>query len=231
LTANSKHHRENKTRASNFVVVLTMSLSLKTPLRIALFLWFVSLACDAVKTAYPLSSSSSDWGDGAPWQTSNNDNLRSLLEESTYEDLPPTVFSPTGRLHSVERVVKAAKSPTNPRSNLLLALHCQEGLVVISTIPTSPHLNTTNNTLFLVNETSSIPYIFDIHPSLTAATAGNAVDGQVLRTKIQAFCEFAMETQGEDAVQASVLARRVADHLQVATQTVGGRGGRMLAVR
>jgi 20S proteasome alpha/beta subunit len=102
---------------------------------------------------------------------------------------------------------------------------------VISTIPTSPHLNTTNNTLFLVNETSSIPYIFDIHPSLTAATAGNAVDGQILRTKLQAFCEHAMETQGEDAVQASVLARRIADHLQLATQTVGGRGGRMLAVR
>jgi hypothetical protein len=114
----------------------------------------------------------------------------------------------------------------------LLALKCKGGLVVISTLPTSPHLNTTmNTTLFLANETTSTTPILDLAPcGLVAATAGNAVDGQVLRQKIQAYAEYTMESQ-KKSIQASELARSIADHLQVNTQTVGGRGGSMLAVR
>jgi len=174
--------------------------------------------------------------------------------------MPPTIFSPTGRLHPVERVVQAAKSPNNPRSNLLMAIRCPKdgSVVVVSTVTTSPHLNVTttlipaydnnNNdddakdgsasnetttataSLFLANASlsSPAPVLFDLTPNCMAATAGNAVDGHVLKTKLLAFAEGAMD-YAKDDIRAAVLARRLADHLQVPTQTVGGKGGRMLA--
>jgi hypothetical protein len=212
--------------------------SLSIPRLLWLTVWasvFVSVS--AIKTVQTSSSDTNSAWQGAPWQSSTDS--RSILEQGIYQDLPPTIFSPTGRLHAVEGVVGAAKL-NQPRSNLVVALHCRDGLVVISTLPTSPHLNTTatnnNNststsTLWLVKDTATTP-IVDLSPCITAATAGNAVDGQVLRTKLQAYAEYAMETQGQHphSIQASELARRVADHLQTPTQTVGGRGGRLLAV-
>ena len=66
---------------------------------------------------------------------------------------------------------------------------------------------------------------------LLGATAGNAVDGQVLRRKMQILAERCMGAQGSASVPSNELARRLADSLQTATQTVGGRTGRMLAVR
>lgn len=65
-----------------------------------------------------------------------------------------------------------------------------------------------------------------------AVTAGNAVDGQVLKLKVQLLAEQIIEAQGDDDdLRASELSRRLADMLQVATQTIGGKGGPMLAVR
>ena len=55
-------------------------------------------------------------GDFVPWQPPPSND-----EVSRYEDTPPIVFSPTGRLHSVEAAVKASKAVT-PLSNLLLAM-------------------------------------------------------------------------------------------------------------
>ena len=180
------------------------------------------------KTSLSSSSETAAWNGGAPWQTSGSS--RSIIEESTYADLPPTIFSPTGRLHSVERVVRASKTPDNPRGNLLIALKYGGGVVVVTTLPTSPFLNVTeNSTLFLSNQTSDTPILDFPNCALVTASAGNAVDGRVLRTKIQAFVEYAMETQKE-SVRAAEVARNLADHLHGNTQTVGGRGGRMLAV-
>ena len=107
----------------------------------------------------------------------------------------------------------------------------------MTTLTTSPFLNTTvNSNLWLVEDnqtaTTSTSPILDLGPAsgLLVATAGNTVDGQVLRQKIQAYAEYNLE-QEKDTIEAYVLARNIADHLQANTQTVGGRDGRMLAVR
>jgi hypothetical protein len=77
--------------------------------------------------------------DHVPWQPPPS-NLQNIDEAARYEDMPPSVFSPTGRLHPVEAAVRASKTPT-PLSNLLLAMKCRDGLLVISTLPISPHVD------------------------------------------------------------------------------------------
>ena len=78
--------------------------------------------------------------------------------------------------------------------------------------------------------------ILDIHPCIVAATAGNAVDNRIMRTKLLALGVTAMETQGsvEEDVRADRVAKDLANQLQVATQDVGAAQklglGRMLAV-
>lgn len=86
------------------------------------------------------SSSSSPWK-GAPWQSSGEDS-QALLEQLRYNDLSPTIFSPTGRLHPVERTMEQIRQP-DARSNLVVALHCRDGMLMLSTVPLSPYLNTT----------------------------------------------------------------------------------------
>jgi 20S proteasome alpha/beta subunit len=126
----------------------------------------------------------------------------------------------------VERVQAAAKRD-QPRANLVIAVTCNEGVVILSTLTTSPHLNTTTS-LFVPKNSP----IFELSPQIVAVMAGNAVDGQVLKLKVQLLAEQIIETQGDaDNLRASELARRLADMLQVATQTIGGKGGPMLAVR
>ena len=83
--------------------------------------------------------------------------------------------------------------------------------------------------------------ILELTSHLWAATAGNAVDGQVLRYKIQSLMDAIVdiygpqmdedEDDGSPTIHSGEVARRLADHVQLATQTVGGKGGRMLAVR
>jgi 20S proteasome alpha/beta subunit len=74
-----------------------------------------------------------------PWYSSSYES--SVLEASRYEEFPPIIFSPRGRLHKVEAAVKASKLVT-PRSNIVIALKCREGLLVVTTVPTSAFLNT-----------------------------------------------------------------------------------------
>lgn len=162
-----------------------------------------------------------DW-QGAPWQPSG-----SSMEESMLPDLPATVFSPTGRLHAVEQYVGASNSD-NPQWNLAIALRCKSGVVVVTTIPRSPHLRDINTTdalgavRFSPNESLSAP-LFQVYSSVAAVTAGNPIDGHVLRTKISSLVKGAPE-------KVSRLARRLADRLQTPTQSLGGNVGRMLAV-
>jgi hypothetical protein len=252
--------------------------------------------------------------DYIPWQPSPT-NLQNIDEAARYEDMPPIVFSPTGRLHPVEAAVRASKTVT-PLSNLLVAMRCRDGLVVISTLPISPHLDariattsirtavdvdgdvdanttrtntsssdssndtdndndngtsdicsdgvgnatsasttdneTTNDddndndddnslypSLFLFDETCSSTVtgpIFDIHPCIVGATAGNAVDNRIMRTKLLALGLNALENQGafEEDVTTGRVAKDLANQLQVVTQDIGAaqkqKLGRMLAV-
>lgn len=151
---------------------------------------------------------------GAPWQQSTAS--RSLVEEIAYADLPSTVFSPTGRLHSIDGVIKGAKA-NNPRANLVMAMNCRDGIVMVSTVILSPYLNTTNNSLLDNNSLFTF-----LSPNLVAATAGNAVDGQALRCKLHQSCQSLIQQCGDDQMVTSrKLARHVADQLQVPTQTIG----------
>jgi 20S proteasome alpha/beta subunit len=75
-----------------------------------------------------------------PWYSSSS-YQSSVLETSRYEEFPPIIFSPQGRLHKVEAAVKASKLAT-PRSNVVIALKCRQGLLVVTTVPTSAFLNT-----------------------------------------------------------------------------------------
>lgn len=231
-----------------------------------------------------------------PWQPSPS-NLQNIDEASRYEDMPPSIFSPTGRLHPVEATVRASKTAT-PMSNLLVAMRCRDGLLVISTIPISPHVdartatiavvtnttrsitsgsvgsndtsdicfesetrdgtgnatsastankiaNTTGNndgnfhpSLFLFDQTCTSTVtgaIFDIHPCIVGATAGNAVDNRIMRTKLLALGLNALEVQGtiEEDVAAGRVAKDLANQLQVVTQDIAAaqkqKLGRMLA--
>ena len=54
------------------------------------------------------------------------DNLR------RYQRAPPSQFAPGGRLHSVETIMEAVSSEMDPTSNLVIALQCQDGIVVLS---------------------------------------------------------------------------------------------------
>lgn len=63
----------------------------------------------------------------APWQSESKkdwDNLR------RYQRMPPSIFAPGGRLHSVERAMEALSSSNDPNCNLVIALNCRDGLVV-----------------------------------------------------------------------------------------------------
>jgi hypothetical protein len=213
---------------------------MKLPVRIHRFPLFWTLlgqgiaSAGGVRTLLPSSpsakltpsegtfSSSGGGYDGAPWQETSASTVQSATETSRYERFPPTVFSPTGRLHLVEAAAQASRAVT-PLSNVLIAMRCRDGLVVISTIPTSPFLNTTSvsatlddkdgetgtspttpssgahdASLFLFDETcsgtSTCPLI-DIHPCLVAGTGGNAVDGQLLRQYLVALGVSTLENQ------------------------------------
>ena len=166
----------------------------------------------------------------APWQTSSG--TRTLHELKTYEELPPTVFSPTGRLHSVEKIAKDVSAPFDPFSNLVVALTCKDGLVVLSTLATSPPLNasTTSTPLFLVSETPAGGVLSRLGPDLAAAIAGNAADGQVMRNKVARLVTSLSESAGDTPVSPAILARRLADNLQLLTQKTGSKEGRILSV-
>ena len=184
------------------------------------------LACISLVFALPRAVASSE----VPWQSSSGS--RTLQELKTYEDLPPTIFSPTGRLHPVERIAKDVASPFTPYSNLVVGLTCKDGIVVISTIPLSPYLNvsTSETPLFLVNETSVGGILTRLGPDIAAVVAGNAVDGQVMGNKVARLFSSLSSTVGGSAVVPAILARRLGDHFQVLTQTTGSKEGRMLSV-
>ena len=199
-----------------------------------------------------MDTNDDDGWDYVPWLDSSSSSSSSseVLEASQYEE-HLQVFSPSGRLHFVEAAVKASRIRT-PRSNVVIALHCRGGIVAVSTVPTSPYLDTTTSSsssssspdrsLFLFGENengnqmsgnvvSSVP-IFDIHPYLIGATAGNAADGQILRqTMIEISINEALESSSQSGpLSSSTMARALADRLQKPTQTASNSlEGKLLA--
>ena len=103
--------------------------------------WLVPVFClcrhgmvDATKTA---SSSTTAAATTAPWhgESSNSNEINNNLPN--YQQLPPNIFAPRGRLHQVEHVMEGISSSEDPSANLIVALSCKDGLVVVSTVPPS----------------------------------------------------------------------------------------------
>jgi hypothetical protein len=137
------------------------------------------------------------------------------------------------------------------QSNLVVALCCQDGIVMLSTVPLSPHLNTTttplvdeNNrtigsSLFLIenvpgDESSNTLPIVDLGPGVLGATAGKQGDSQVLRMRLEAMAQQSVDVDLDDQIVSELsvpkLARKMADLLQVPTQKTNGRQGPLLSV-
>lgn len=111
--------------------------------RCLLLILFQILFPALISSSSSSSSSSPPWK-GAPWQSFRDDG-NALLEQLRYNEMSPTIFSPTGRLHPVERTMEQVRQP-DARSNLVVALHCQDGMLMLSTVPLSPYLNATSIT-------------------------------------------------------------------------------------
>lgn len=80
------------------------------------------------------STSSEQVSDSVPWHSQVHLSKKDWDNLSRYHKLPPTVFAPQGRLHSVEQTMKAVSSPEDPSSNLVIALRCRDGMVVVTTV-------------------------------------------------------------------------------------------------
>jgi 20S proteasome alpha/beta subunit len=166
-----------------------------------------------------------------------------------YLDLPATVFAPHGRLHSVESATRACDAEY---SNTVIAVVCGEGVIVVSSMQTSPYLfdvcsedglqyrpvlkEHSSNSL-LDNELSILrpPFSGIVFPGapcnndelIIGITGGNPVDAQVSRRKLLRVCEFARSLEGGSSLDIGFLARQIADQQQALTQQ-GGKG-RLLA--
>ena len=145
----------------------------------------------------------------APWQSETFLSKSDWNKLRRYQKQPPSIFSPGGRLHIVERFMQALEE--DPSSNLVVALRCREGVVVASSVQAPAnaafflHKNATTSTeardnpLWLdspLADCSSfapwsyssscvvqIPFAENEH--LFAITAGNAVHSQIFRQRIR----------------------------------------------
>ena len=93
------------------------------------------IVSDEQHKATSLFAQGASTGSSVPWHSSQAylskkdwDNMK------TYVQLPPTVFAPQGRLYIVEEIMKVISSPEDPSSNLVIALHCKDGVVVVTTV-------------------------------------------------------------------------------------------------
>lgn len=179
------------------------------------------------------ASTSSSGYDSVPWQPASDHTA--IDEAARYEDFPVSVFSPTGRLFPVEAAVKASQQRT-PLSNLVIACQCQNGLVVVAIHPISVHVdarssNSTKEDSLVVVDDETMGPVFDLHPCIVGATAGNAVDNQILRGKLLGLTSL---DHDDDEVSSGRLAKDLANQLQVVTQDIGAsqkqKLGRLLAV-
>lgn len=170
----------------------------------------------------------------APWQPAMANNI---VEEQTYKDLPPIVFSGSGLLYGVEAIVAASVTMEDASANLCVSILCTDGVVVLSTMTKSPHLDLEfqdeDIPLLLQDDEHLAKPCSKIAPGLYCATGGNAVDSQLLRDKIHQIAAFLYESADagqlvmSSRISASLVARHVADQLHRPTQTLSA--GPMLA--
>lgn len=188
----------------------------------------------------------------APWQS--NSARTNVLDEAIFGNQPVTVFAPGGRLYFLERTVAAASSMEDPSSNLVVALSCRDGIVLVTNSCTSPHLDMlsaasdekdkendeeSTTSLWITSTKEKRHYrapLSRLSPNAWMVTGGNAVDSSMLRLKITQMSDSLQEQFDggqplpSTPVSCAALARRVANHLQQPTQSIG-KAGRILAVR
>ena len=90
--------------------------------------------------------------EGVPWQEQADlSSVEQNINMKLYNDMPPIIFSPNGRIHQLESA-KTVSKMVSPMSNIVLAMKYgggrngrnnkgRGGILIISTIPTSPYLN------------------------------------------------------------------------------------------
>jgi len=171
------------------------------------------LCVEASITPARTTSSSS-----VPWHPETALSQKEWGNLGEYQKKPPYVFAPQGRLYSVDHVMEAVSSPEDPTSNLVVAINCRDGVVVVSTVnapanaamvllPETDQSNTTTHTdlattasttLFLNQDdtksctppsTHVVPISFPENNNVFAVTAGNAVHSQILRRKIESLAD------------------------------------------
>jgi len=110
---------------------------------------FVVAAAAAASSSSSLLSASSS---SLPWQdddfttttttsyASASGRSRNNVDNMDYTEFPPTVFDPSGRLIAVETILPRTYQPYDPSHTLVVAIHCRQGIVIVSSVPTSPYL-------------------------------------------------------------------------------------------
>lgn len=112
-------------------------------------------------------------------------------------DLPPTLFSPTGRLPAVERVLQqavgsssssSAAADASSQSTLVFALQCANGIAVVTTVPQSPYLHVPtpkSKSKSNTNTTISCSSATNTTGNNTTNTTTNTTDSKLSETETQ----------------------------------------------
>jgi 20S proteasome alpha/beta subunit len=161
--------------------------------------------------------SSAPWHD-VPSNAVNNQNADQIA-----------VFAPSGRVVPVENILPLSQHD-GPATNAVVAIRCNYGVVIVSTIPKSPYLydpkkiltNDSNQTSLLLPTSTTTPKqqqyqhapFCRLSSRMFAVTAGNAVDAQVLRHVLL----DASASSSRHYRTARSVAREAADALQTSTQ-------------
>ncbi|CAB9496295.1 expressed unknown protein [Seminavis robusta] len=127
-----------------------------------------------------------------PWQDSStgsgSSGTGSATSSSSYSrTLEPHKFGAGGRMPSMEQAMEAVSSPYDPTSNLVVALPCQDGIIVVSTLPTllSP------NSLFLHSYIHEHEHENNSNSTTSTATTINMTN---LATDILTAAETSVQT-------------------------------------
>eukprot|EP00531_Pseudo-nitzschia_arenysensis_P012710 CAMPEP_0116147000 /NCGR_PEP_ID=MMETSP0329-20121206/17496_1 /TAXON_ID=697910 /ORGANISM="Pseudo-nitzschia arenysensis, Strain B593" /LENGTH=382 /DNA_ID=CAMNT_0003642849 /DNA_START=50 /DNA_END=1198 /DNA_ORIENTATION=+ len=219
--------RRGRTRNQNVSTTKTAERIQNCFLLLVGYCWIIS--CSAASTS---------GYDAVPWQPPTDHTA--IDEAARYQDFPVSVFSPTGRLFPVEAAVRASKQPT-PLSNLVVACNCKEGIIIVATLAISAHVddasssssNSNSTSLLLDHDDNTVQGpIFDLDPCILGATAGNAVDNQILKQRLLGLTTV-VDPNDDDEVSSGSLAKDLANQLQVVTQDIAAsqkqKLGRLLA--
>ena len=172
-------------------------------------------------------------------------------QETFYRQFPPTIFAPNGRLYNVEESSKKASERDDTSSNSIIAMNCQDGILIVSSPTRSPHFyyNKKNDKeengadieeemmipLRIQEDYQALSLLSTVSPNLILGAAGNAMDSSVLLDRIKRMAldlssdESAIFGSSSNVINGNRLARSIADRIQWSTQSV--RNGRILAVR